>query len=77
MVEAFHCAGCFTTCMAAHFSTVEMDNAIQFGIVFGFLEDFRVPVIVPNGPAGLPVSFNIGRQDLKCEYIALTPTLTL
>ena len=32
--------------------------------------------IVPNGPAGLVVSFNI-RQGLKCKHVASTPTLTM
>ena len=31
-------------------------------------------VIVPNGPAGLIVSFNI-RQGLKCKYVASTSAL--
>ena len=44
MVEAFPCSGCFTTCIGAHFSAVEMDNAIRFSIVFGPLEGVKVPV---------------------------------
>ena len=32
--------------------------------------------IVPNGPAGSVVSFNI-RQGLKCKYVDSTPTLTM
>ena len=45
--------------MGEHFSAVEMDNAIRFSIESG-------PVaVVPNGPAGSAMSFNI-RQGLKC-----------
>ena len=32
VVEAFPCAGCFTTCLSAHFSAVEMNNAIGLAL---------------------------------------------
>ena len=65
MVEALPCSGCFTTYMGAHFSTVEMDNAIRFSIASGPLEGVCTCGIVPDGPAGSAVSFNI-LQGLKC-----------
>ena len=61
VLEVLPCSGCFITCMSAHFPAVEVDNAIQFSI----LSRMSVWIIVPNGPAGSVVSFNI-RQGLKC-----------
>ena len=44
MSEAFLCSGCFTICMGAQFSVVEMDNTIWFIILSGPLEGVKVPV---------------------------------
>ena len=56
------CSGCFITCMGAHFPAVALDNAIRFSTFPGCQGSCG---IVPNGPAGSVVSFNIS-QDLKC-----------
>ena len=55
VVESLLCSGCFTTCMGAHFSAVDMGNTIRFSIVSGPLEGVRVPVaqlqiILPASP---------------------------
>ena len=62
--------------MVAHFATVEMDIEIGFSILSGPFECQGTCGIVPNGPAGLAVSFNI-HQGLKCWHIASTMTLTM
>ena len=56
------CSACFITCMGAHFPAVALDNAIRFSTFPGCQGSCG---IVPNGPAGSVVSFNIS-QDLKC-----------
>ena len=73
VVEVLSCYGCLITCMGAHFPTVELDNPIRFRIFPGCLGSCG---IVPDGPTGLVVSFNIG-QRLKCKHIASTPTLIM
>ena len=43
-VEALPCSGCFTTCLGAHFPTVQKNNVVWFSIVSGLLKGVRVPV---------------------------------
>ena len=44
MIEALPCSGYFTTCMGAHFLTVDKDNVIRFSIVSNPLNGVKVPV---------------------------------